>query len=113
MFAIAGGILLALVIICNFDAIVEAVFQVALGALALGAFIALAYGAMHGLLALGVPDQVLIDIMAVTVVGGMVGYLLFAFIRAAYRAFVVQHERDVTVSHVRSIVRQQRQAQRP
>lgn len=112
MLSIAGGIIIAAIILCNLEAIVAFFAGVAVLVVAVSAGIAVIYGFFRLLGGLGIPDQVLIDIMAVTVVGGIISYLLFSFFHALYRVAVRRHERKVTVSLVRSTARQQPPAQR-
>jgi hypothetical protein len=85
MLAIAGGIILAAVILLNLEAIIECVIELLTGAAVVGSILGAIYLLFIVTKYIGIPGEVIIDIAAVGMCGFVFLWLPFAWIRCAYR----------------------------
>jgi hypothetical protein len=103
MLAVAGGIILALIILANAEEILQFLADALLWGFCIGAALLGCYLFFELIVTLGVPEQLLARICAVLVIGTLLGYMfVFAPARGIYRFLVARHERKVTASLVRS-----------
>lgn len=80
MFTIAGGIILALVVVASFETIVAGAFDLLTALPRIIAYVGTPT-AVVWLLHQVLPDQLLIDLMAVTVCGGILFGLIYGFVK--------------------------------
>lgn len=117
MFAIAGGIILAVfffgvlaAILENLEEILQSIADGVVWLLKASAFVACLY-VLYLFLSLFLSDQVILSAVGAVMAVAFPGYLIFCTVRGIYRLNVARHEKKVTVSLVRSTAHQQRREQ--